>query len=234
VVGLANGQSPTEPILRRREGIKPPAASGHPQYAVRPEGRRLRGGRNELGTLRQRWHEAYKPPKEPRRTSLQDKVRLSPQGRLRLLLPCFQGGRASRRTGTGAVPAVTPFYRRRSRPADAFASAPSHIPSDRLLAGSTPRRLPGPLSNFRKIHLYGKTKKSTHGHTTAAPNGPHDPPRLQMVNKGRRNKLAHFPEPPDPSAARSRVGRVQGSRTSTRPHTTSAHPSIAFHPWPRS
>ena len=47
--------------------------------------------------------------------------------------------------------------------------APSHIPTDGLLVGRTPDRARGPLFIFRKIHLYGKTKKSTHGHQTAKP-----------------------------------------------------------------
>ena len=46
---------------------------------------------------------------------------------------------------------------------------PSHIPSDGLLVGRTPGRARGPLLIFRKIHLYGKTKKSTHGHQTTKP-----------------------------------------------------------------
>ena len=51
----------------------------------------------------------------------------------------------------------------------AFALPPSHIPSDGLLVGRTPERARGPLLIFRKIHLYGKTKKSTHGHQTTKP-----------------------------------------------------------------
>ena len=47
--------------------------------------------------------------------------------------------------------------------------APSHIPTDGLFVGRTPDRARGPLFAFRKIHLYGKTKKSTHGHQTAKP-----------------------------------------------------------------
>jgi hypothetical protein len=46
---------------------------------------------------------------------------------------------------------------------------PSHIPTDGLLVGRTPGIARGPLFIFRKIHLYGKTKKSTHGHQTAKP-----------------------------------------------------------------
>jgi hypothetical protein len=35
--------------------------------------------------------------------------------------------------------------------------------------GRTPELPRGPLFIFRKIHLYGKTKKSTHGHQTTKP-----------------------------------------------------------------
>src|SRR4029434_10026353 len=49
------------------------------------------------------------------------------------------------------------------------ARSPPHIPTDGLSVGCTPDRARGPLSAFRKIHLYGKTKKSTHGHQTAKP-----------------------------------------------------------------
>jgi len=45
----------------------------------------------------------------------------------------------------------------------------SYIPSDGLLVGCTPGSVRGPLFIFRKIHLYGKTKKSTHGHQTVKP-----------------------------------------------------------------
>jgi len=46
---------------------------------------------------------------------------------------------------------------------------PSHIPSETVLVGRTPEPSRGPLFIFRKIHLYGKTKKSTHGHQTTKP-----------------------------------------------------------------
>jgi hypothetical protein len=46
---------------------------------------------------------------------------------------------------------------------------PSHIPSETILVGRTPELPRGPLFIFRKIHLYGKTKKSTHGHQTTKP-----------------------------------------------------------------
>jgi hypothetical protein len=43
--------------------------------------------------------------------------------------------------------------------------------SARPPASCTPRPLPGPLLIFRKIHLYGKSKKSTHGHQIVRPFG---------------------------------------------------------------
>jgi hypothetical protein len=46
---------------------------------------------------------------------------------------------------------------------------PSHIPSETVLVGRTPEPARGPLFIFRKIHLYGKTKRSTHGHTNDIP-----------------------------------------------------------------
>ena len=46
---------------------------------------------------------------------------------------------------------------------------PSHIPTEGLLVGPTPDRARARVNVFRKIHLYGKTKKSTHGHTNPKP-----------------------------------------------------------------
>jgi hypothetical protein len=104
-----------------------------------------------------------------------------------------------------------------SGPAAAFAAAPSHIPSDPLLGQTTPRPLPGPLLTFRKIHLYGKTKKSTHGHTTATPIRPHPWRLAQGGNQGRRTQPAHFPAPPGPRWPCARVvqGRSMGLQGST-------------------
>jgi hypothetical protein len=42
----------------------------------------------------------------------------------------------------------------------------SHIPSNGFPVGGPPGRARGPLLIFRKKILYGKTKKSTHGHQT--------------------------------------------------------------------
>jgi hypothetical protein len=138
------------------------------------------------------------------------------------LRPCFQGGRASRRTGTGAGLAAASPEGCCSGPAAAFAAAPSHIPSDPLLARSTPRPLPGPLSTFRKIHLYGKTKKSTHGHTTATPIRPHPWILAQGGNRGRPMQPANFPARqatrwPAARTLQGRSIRLQGRPQSTYP-----------------
>jgi hypothetical protein len=47
----------------------------------------------------------------------------------------------------------------------------------------TPDRARGPLFIFRKIHLYGKTKKSTHGHQTAKPLRRHSPEPAEESNR---------------------------------------------------
>ena len=49
--------------------------------------------------------------------------------------------------------------------------------------GRTPDRARGPLFIFRKIHLYGKTKKSTHGHQTAKPLRTHSPEPAEESNR---------------------------------------------------
>ena len=45
----------------------------------------------------------------------------------------------------------------------------SHIPTGPIGGSGSPAGARGPLFIFRKIHLYGKTKKWTHGHTTELP-----------------------------------------------------------------
>jgi hypothetical protein len=42
---------------------------------------------------------------------------------------------------------------------------PPHIPTDPLSVDFPPDRVRGPTFPFRKIHLYGKTKKPAHGRT---------------------------------------------------------------------
>lgn len=44
-----------------------------------------------------------------------------------------------------------------------------HIPTDQLPVRGTPDGARAPLFIFRKIHLYGETKKSTHGHQDQIP-----------------------------------------------------------------
>jgi len=44
-----------------------------------------------------------------------------------------------------------------------------HVPTGGVLVGPTPDRARARVNGFRKIHLYGKTKKSTHGHTNPKP-----------------------------------------------------------------
>lgn len=48
-----------------------------------------------------------------------------------------------------------------------------HIPTDQLPVRGTPDGARAPLFIFRKIHLYGETKKSTHGHRTQKPHCTH-------------------------------------------------------------
>jgi hypothetical protein len=45
-------------------------------------------------------------------------------------------------------------------------TSPSHKGTDLFLAARTPAAGSGPANDFRKIHLYGKTEKPTHGHQT--------------------------------------------------------------------
>lgn len=60
--------------------------------------------------------------------------------------------------------AGTPFQ---ACPSSCF--APSHIPSDGLSPRSPPHRARARGLFFRKIHLYGFSKKSTHGRTALIP-----------------------------------------------------------------
>ena len=55
-----------------------------------------------------------------------------------------------------------PTLRTRQGPGQAV----SHRSCGHQTAARTPRRVRAPLFGFRKIHLYGKSKKSTHGHQT--------------------------------------------------------------------
>ena len=76
---------------------------------------------------------------------------------------------------------LLPTLQPRPGPLCRVGSAP-HIPTDRLSVGSTPGRARASLFFFRKIHLYGKTKKSTHGHQNQKPFG------TQLFNVGLRRE----------------------------------------------
>jgi len=59
--------------------------------------------------------------------------------------------------------------RGRSAPFESALPCSPHIPTDPIGGSTPPPAARAPLSIFRKIHLYGKNKKSTHGHTTTTP-----------------------------------------------------------------
>lgn len=96
--------------------------------------------------------------------------------------------------------------------------SPQVLPSRRLtdpIGGpATPPRVPGPLFIFRKIHLYGKTKKSTHGHTTQTPTTP------GQALRGQRGPRMP-PRPPDrpPGPAHALQGRRATLQQPTYPCT---------------
>lgn len=116
--------------------------------------------------------------------------------------PGFPGGpgAADRLSSCSSCPAAL---------STAFAAAPSHIPSDPLLARSTPRRARGPILIFRKIHLYGETKKSTHGHTTAQPTCTHCRHSARDARPRQQSRLRIFPGATASRAAPQ--GALQGS-----------------------
>ena len=98
----------------------------------------------------------------------------------------------------------------------------SHIPSGRIRDGCTPDRVPGPLLIFRNILNYGKTKKSTHGHTTATPIRPHPWILAQGGNRRRRMQPANSPARqatrwPAARSVQGRSVRLQGRLRSTYP-----------------
>jgi hypothetical protein len=76
-----------------------------------------------------------------------------------------QKGRGGARLLTTILLLPTLYQRKGPCPA---APRPSYLPPADQRAKSTPHGLRGPISIFRKIHLYGKTKKSTHGRTRRA------------------------------------------------------------------
>lgn len=160
MVGLAIGQSPTEPIRQRLE-------ASSIRYSQASPVRRTAGA---AGFVRVDSH--YEPPaseagacKPVQRATQWSSARYGTglfsqrlSGPLRAPVARDRLFRQQGCSASGCPPASLP---------------PSHIPSDGLLVGCTPARLRGPLFLFRKIHLYGKTKKSTHGHQTTKPSCTH-------------------------------------------------------------
>ena len=89
---------------------------------------------------------------------------------------------------------------------------PSHIPSETVLVGRTPGLPRGPLFIFRKNNLYGKTKKSTHDHTTQTPTLPGPCfRRLERPQSAREPTAGPYDRPRGlqrPRRSPSRVGRL--------------------------
>lgn len=105
--------------------------------------------------------------------------------------------------------------------------SPQVLPSRRLtdpIGGpATPPRVPGPLFIFRKIHLYGKTKKSTHGHTTQTPTTPGQALRGQ---RGPRMPPRPPDRPPGPAHA------LQGRRATLQQPTYPAPGRLPYTAYP--
>src|ERR1700753_2281518 len=74
------------------------------------------------------------------------------------------------------------------RPGVPLDTPPPHIPSDPIDDPTLPPGARGPLFIFRKIHLYGKTKKSTHGHTNEKP--------ICTEKSFASSEIFHSPRPP--------------------------------------
>jgi hypothetical protein len=146
VVGLAIGQPSTEPIRRRREQDSPQTV--HPQYVVPHATDFVEVDAHYESPANET--EACKPVQV---TTQWESARYGTEEEIhRSSTPRPLGG--SSRCGVVCFSCLS------------AASAPlSHRCSDPLAPRRTPRPAPGPLLIFRKIHLYGKTKKSTHGHT---------------------------------------------------------------------
>ena len=138
--GVASGQSPTEPIQRRRRRCLPTAA-GHPQYAVKP-------GATGFGRVDDHYDRslarrgACKPVQKATITrSLQDMVHLIGPG--------------------SPVAALSGFF--------LCLSLSSRRSCGQMEGVGRQNWARGRIPIFRKIHLYGKSAKSTHGHTRKKP-----------------------------------------------------------------
>ena len=105
----------------------------------------------------------------------------------------FTGKRETRR---GSVLWLSPLH---FPSPGSFFFVPSYLPTEELLVADTPDRARAPLFIFRKIHLYGKTKKSTHGHQNQKPYCTHfSQPGLKRKSSSRGSKqyLLELPSTP--------------------------------------
>lgn len=159
VVGLASGQSPTEPIRQRRE------PSSH-RYSQATPVHRTAGAAGFVGV------DFHYEPLASETGACKPVQRATQWSSARY--GTSKCSRSRRLTG----PPRSPVARDQPPGGSAGLSAnglpsaslpPSHLPTDGLLVGCTPAGPRGPLLIFRKIHLYGRTKKSTHGHQTMRP-----------------------------------------------------------------
>lgn len=125
------------------EGQWPPLLPGSPRYAVKPEQPVSWGGDVHRVPIASEATKACKPVQEG------------------------TGGRQKiwYRVGVGSVRAVRPAVT--ASLGGGYASRlppPPHKSTDPIGGPAPPPAARGPLLIFRKIHLYGKTKKSTHDH----------------------------------------------------------------------
>ena len=145
-VGVASGQSPTEPIRRavsRRRCL--PLSARLPPYAVKPE-RPVSGGSTPTMTNAS---EARSLKPVQRDTISWESARYGTVDR--------SGWNLAGRRPFGLFPSFSLSSRRPCDPMGGLGRQPWAR---------------GPIPIFRKIHLYGKSKKSTHGHTKKKPTQP--------------------------------------------------------------
>ncbi len=109
-------------------------------------------------------------------------------------------------------------------PPGAAPSGPQSLPPHRRTGGvggaATPPRARGPLSASRKIHLYGETKKSTHGHPAQPPT--HPGRRRRRGKRPCRTGLPYTRLPPHARAPRPKPPSPRGLPYTRRPPEDSA------------
>ena len=94
-----------------------------------------------------------------------------------------------------------------------LSAGPSHSPSDPTDGLKMPHPVRRPIFFFRKIILYGKTKKSTHARTTPRPL---DHPLLFLTGKGRIG----YPAPTKRTTENRKIPTAPGAQLSQPPETT--------------